>query len=99
MLSANTWPNHRCGSDKDAVRIIVEEKGFKDDVEYGKTKLFVRHPHTILGLEEARTKNLHNICITVQKVVYHIVCFVLCDMKPGLFYNSIIILKSFIFLL
>lgn len=69
MLSEKTWPNPRGGSDRAAVEIIVDEHGFKDDVEYGKTKLFVRHPHTILALEEARSRKLHNICITMQKVV------------------------------
>lgn len=43
MISQYTWPNFRAGSDRDGVRVLIEEKGFSNDVKYGHTKIFIRY--------------------------------------------------------
>lgn len=52
MISHFTWPNFKSGTDKDGVRVLIEEKGFSHDVKYGKTKLFIKSPGTLFKLEK-----------------------------------------------
>lgn len=52
MISQYTWPNFRGGTDQDGVRTLMEEKGFQNDVQYGKTKIFIRSPKTLFALEK-----------------------------------------------
>lgn len=52
MISQFTWPNFRSGSDRDGVRVLIEEKGFAHDVKYGHTKIFIRSPNTLFKLEQ-----------------------------------------------
>ena len=68
MISHYTWPNFRNGGDKEGTRVIVEEQGFEEDVQYGKTKLFIKSPQTVFKLEDTRTKVLPGIIIFLQKV-------------------------------
>ncbi|XP_033097295.1 unconventional myosin-Id-like isoform X2 [Anneissia japonica] len=68
MLTQYTWPNFRDGSEEDGCRIIVEHLQFGDDVKYGRTKLFIRTPKTIVVLEEQRRKLLPSIVLLLQKV-------------------------------
>ena len=68
MISKYTWPNFRGGSDKDGCRRIIDEQGFAEDVQYGKTKVFIRSPQTIFSLEEARTEKIPGIVVFLQKV-------------------------------
>uniref|UniRef100_T1JD45 Myosin motor domain-containing protein n=1 Tax=Strigamia maritima TaxID=126957 RepID=T1JD45_STRMM len=42
MISKYTWPNFCGGTDKDGVRILIEQQNFSDDVVYGNTKIFIR---------------------------------------------------------
>ena len=42
MISQYTWPNFRAGSDKDGVKVLINEKGFAKDVKFGHTKIFIR---------------------------------------------------------
>lgn len=51
MISEFTWPNFRTGSAKDGTKVLIEEKGFQNDVKYGKTKIFIRSPRTLFALE------------------------------------------------
>ena len=68
MISTSTWPNFHGGPDKEGVRVIINEERFQDDVQYGKTKIFIRHPQTLFTLEEKRTARIPAICLTLQKV-------------------------------
>ena len=68
MISQYTWPNFRRGSDRDGVKVIIEELNFQKDVQYGKTKVFIRTPQTIFSLEEARGKLIPGIVVFLQKV-------------------------------
>jgi myosin-1 len=52
MISQYTWPNYRGGSDKDGVKMMMDEKGFSNDVQYGHTKIFIRSPPTLFALEK-----------------------------------------------
>jgi myosin-1 len=54
MISQYTWPNYRGGSDKDGVKVLMEEQGFADDVKYGNTKIFIRSPKTLFSLEQVK---------------------------------------------
>ncbi|XP_018562187.1 myosin-IA isoform X2 [Anoplophora glabripennis] len=67
MISQFTWPNFRSGSEKDGVRVIMDENNFTDDVKYGKTKLFVRSPKTLFALENARNALIPGIVTLIQK--------------------------------
>ncbi|KAK2191130.1 hypothetical protein NP493_59g02001 [Ridgeia piscesae] len=66
MVSKKTWPNFHGGPDKEGVRVIINEEQFQDDVQYGKTKIFIRHPQTLFTLEEKRTARIPAICLTLQ---------------------------------
>ena len=68
MISEYTWPNYE-GNDKAGCRVIVDEQGYSQDVQYGKTKLFIKSPQTVFGLEEARSKLIPGIIIFLQKVL------------------------------
>ena len=68
MISEYTWPNYE-GNDKAGCRVIVDEQGYSQDVQYGKTKLFIKSPQTVFGLEEARSKLIPGIVIFLQKVL------------------------------
>lgn len=69
MISEFTWPNHDLPSDKEAVKKLIEQCGFQDDVAYGKTKIFIRTPHTLFTLEELRAQMLVRIVLFLQKVI------------------------------
>ncbi|XP_064647722.1 unconventional myosin-Id-like [Lineus longissimus] len=66
-VSQFTWPNFR-GCDKDGVKAIMDERGFTSDVQYGRSKVFIRSPRTIFMLEEERTKMIPGIVIFLQKM-------------------------------
>lgn len=68
MISEFTWPNHDLGSDKEAVKRLLQGCGFDHDVAYGKTKVFVRTPRTLFSLEEHRAEMVQRIVLFLQKV-------------------------------
>lgn len=55
-------------SDREAVEMIVNQHGFKDDVEYGNTKLFVRTPRSLFSLEQERAALIPILVLFLQKV-------------------------------
>ncbi|XP_071812059.1 unconventional myosin-Id-like isoform X2 [Apostichopus japonicus] len=67
MLTEYTWPNYN-GELVDGVKTIVNEQQLSDDVEYGKTKIFIRTPRTIFHLEEERSKLIPALAIFLQKI-------------------------------
>ena len=67
MICQDTWPNYRHGSDKDGTRAIIDGEGYGGDVQYGKTKIFIRHPQTIFALEQKRSSLLPGIVLLLQK--------------------------------
>lgn len=69
MISQYTWPNFRAGTDRDGVRVLVEEKGFGKDVKYGHTKVFIRSPQTLFSLEQQRNEMIPHIVTLLQKQV------------------------------
>lgn len=62
MISQFTWPNFRAGSAKDGCRVLIEEKGFQNDVKYGRTKIFIRSPTTLFKLEKVRKMFIIKFC-------------------------------------
>ena len=52
MISQYTWPNYRGGNEKDGVEMMMNDKGFSNDVRYGHTKIFIRSPRTLFALEK-----------------------------------------------
>lgn len=69
MISQYTWPNFRAGSDRDGVHVLIEEKGFSQDVKYGHSKIFIRSPRTLFSLEEQRNEMIPHIVILLQKQI------------------------------
>jgi len=68
MISKTTWPNFKHGSDRYGSQVIIDECGAGSDVQYGKTKVFIRSPQTLFELERRRTDKIPSICVTLQKV-------------------------------
>lgn len=68
MTCEYTWPHHLMSSDREAVETVVNQHGFKDDVAYGKSKLFVRTPRTLFTLEQERAALIPILVLFLQKV-------------------------------
>lgn len=68
MTCEYTWPHHLMSTDREAVEMIVNQHGFKDDVEYGNTKLFVRTPRSLFSLEQERAALIPILVLFLQKV-------------------------------
>lgn len=68
MTCEYTWPHHLMESDQEAVKTIVVQHGFQDDVAYGKTKLFVRTPRSLYTLEQERAALIPILVLFLQKV-------------------------------
>jgi len=66
MISKYTWPTYR-GSDREGVKTIIDEKRFSSDVQYGKTKIFIKSPQTVFQLEQVRSEILPSIIVFLQK--------------------------------
>uniref|UniRef100_A0A146M4P3 Myosin-IA n=1 Tax=Lygus hesperus TaxID=30085 RepID=A0A146M4P3_LYGHE len=66
MISRYTWPNFR-GSECDGTKVLIDEKGFSNDVKYGKTKIFIKSPGTLFKLEQMRAELIPDIVILLQK--------------------------------
>ena len=62
-----TWPTYS-GSSVNGVREIVSQQKVEKDVEYGKTKIFVRSPQTLFNLEAERERALPPLVVLLQKV-------------------------------
>lgn len=67
MISQFTWPNFRSGTDRDGTKVIMDGKGFGNDVKYGHTKIFIRSPRTLFALENARNELIPHIVTLIQK--------------------------------
>lgn len=48
--------------------MIINQHGFKDDVAYGKSKLFGRTPRTLFTLEQERAALIPILVLFLQKV-------------------------------
>lgn len=68
MISGFTWPHFYGGDEKDACKTLAEDRGFASDVQYGKTKIFIRSPQTIVRLEQEREHYVAMIIVVLQKV-------------------------------
>uniref|UniRef100_A0A8C4QPE4 Myosin IG n=1 Tax=Eptatretus burgeri TaxID=7764 RepID=A0A8C4QPE4_EPTBU len=67
MTCSYTWPNHLMGSDRDAVHKIVEEHGMQNDVAYGKSKVFIGTPRSLVILEQERNAIIPRLVVFMQK--------------------------------
>ncbi|ESO97046.1 hypothetical protein LOTGIDRAFT_143556 [Lottia gigantea] len=65
-ICKKTWPTFH-GTDYDGTICIIKEKGFSDDVKYGRSKIFIRSPQTLFALEEARDSVIPSIVAYLQK--------------------------------
>uniref|UniRef100_A0A8C6TSW5 Myosin IG n=1 Tax=Neogobius melanostomus TaxID=47308 RepID=A0A8C6TSW5_9GOBI len=68
MTCEYTWPNHLMPTDQEAVRAIVSQHGFDADVDYGRSKLFVRSPRSLFSLEQERNQLIPILVLFLQKV-------------------------------
>ena len=68
MLSPWTWPH--CAPDEDitvAIEALLSFLGIvKPQFAMGKTKVFIRQPQTLFGIEELRERKLHDIATIIQ---------------------------------
>jgi len=72
-----TWPNFKRGSDRYGTQVIIDECKAGHDVQYGKTKVFIRSPQTLFELEKRRSDKIPSICITLQRVRFTYLYFIL----------------------
>lgn len=68
MTCEYTWPNHLLGSDREAVGALLEQHGLQADVAFGRSKLFIRSPRTLVTLEQSRARLVPIIVLLLQKV-------------------------------
>jgi len=65
MLSKDTWPNwHR--DPKDGARKIIDALNMTAEVAFGKTKIFIKEPQSLVRLEEEREAALPRIVSKIQ---------------------------------
>lgn len=67
-MSKKTWPNPKSGRAKDNVSVVLKELNFENDVRYGTTKVFIKSPQTVFGLESKRLDRIPGIVVFLQKV-------------------------------
>ena len=61
LLEKSTWPNPKNGvSAENAVKAILGPKIAENDCSFGKTKLFIKPPDTILKFEQDRRDKINN---------------------------------------
>jgi myosin-1 len=68
LLSKETWPNPRRGSNRDNTLLILREIGVDQDCVPGKTKIFIRSPQTVFKLEQVRSERIPYVVTFLQKV-------------------------------
>lgn len=68
MLSSYTWPNHQCKTDQEAVQALITDIEIDDEIAYGRTKIFIRTPKTLVELEERRAMLIPQLVILLQKM-------------------------------
>lgn len=66
-LSKSTWPNPRHGKPRDNVTVLIKEFHYGNDVQYGVTKIFIKSPQTVFGLENKRNDKMPEIVNFLQK--------------------------------
>ncbi|XP_047136669.1 unconventional myosin-Ia isoform X1 [Hydra vulgaris] len=70
MLCSDTWPVYHAGTAKEGVLTIMKKlRVDSPEVEYGKTKLFIRDPRTVFFLEDKRRERVLDLVILIQKIV------------------------------
>ena len=75
MLTSDTWPTWNGGAQQ-GCQAILSHTGFIEDVQFGKTKLFIKTPKTVFTLESQRSARLPAIVLFLQKVHFtHTHCF------------------------
>lgn len=67
VCSPRTWPN-LSGDLRDAAKFILEDSHFPaEEFDQGLTKIFIRHPETVFGLEETRERKLYDHAVKIQQ--------------------------------
>lgn len=66
MCDTATWPQYS-GSDKEGCELIMSKIKQAGPVQYGKTKVFIKDPQTVLELEEKRAAALDMVVRKIQK--------------------------------
>lgn len=56
------------GDLRDAAKFILEDSHFPaEEFDQGLTKIFIRHPETVFGLEETRERKLYDHAVKIQQ--------------------------------
>ncbi|KAM4532820.1 unconventional myosin-Ih isoform 2-T2 [Fundulus diaphanus] len=65
-LCPDTWPNWK-GTPAEGVRCLIKHLGYKtDEYEFGRTKIFIRHPRTLFATEDAFQVCKHQLATRIQ---------------------------------
>ncbi|KYO24096.1 unconventional myosin-Ig-like [Alligator mississippiensis] len=67
MTCEYTWPNHLMATDQEATQALVDQHGLQGEVAYGRSKLFIRTPRTLVALEQERAQLVPIIVLLLQK--------------------------------
>jgi myosin I len=73
LLSSKTWPAEWRGSDKSGCKAILksvarELKLTKEEVQLGKSKIFIKNPETVYELDKLKRKKIHTLASKIQRV-------------------------------
>ena len=72
LLSRETWPAPHSGTDRSAAKAVIKAARkrlpeLKQEVQMGKTKIFLRHPETLLALDELRDVKKGELAMAIQQ--------------------------------
>lgn len=67
MLSPFTWPSFD-GSAEEGVKALMNEIKTDSQFTYGRTKIFIRTPHTLFDMERCRSALIPRLIVLLQKM-------------------------------
>ena len=74
ILSSKTWPNEYHGSDKEACKVILSaikkmrpDLATKDQIQLGRTMLFIKDPETLHAFDELKLERLGGMVAKFQR--------------------------------
>jgi myosin-1 len=78
ILSSKTWPNEYSGSDKDAAKHILSavkkmrpDLANKEQIQLGKTMLFIKDPETLNEFDQLKLDRLGSMVVKFQRLWRH----------------------------
>ncbi|KAL9655961.1 hypothetical protein ABK040_007582 [Willaertia magna] len=69
ILSKKTWPTFKDGDARRGCEVLLTDLGMdKAEYQFGKSKVFLRKPDTLFGLEESKERLFHDASTRLQRL-------------------------------